>query len=455
MLGMASSRAETIDQALALAYQNNPQLNSQRAVVRATDETVPQALSGYRPTVIATGAIGEQWTNSESRTVSQGSTGLSTSEAWSGLTGYTPSSVGVTVRQTLHDGLQTANRTRLAESNTSAAREVLRVIEQTVLVGATTAYMDVLRDGALLQLQRRNVEVLQEQVRQARVRFDLREVTRTDVAQAESRLALGRAAVLGAQAQYAKSKASYRQVIGVEVASLTAASPVDRLLPSRLVNAIETARSHHPNVGIAMFGIDGAVLQVKINAGLLYPTVGLVGGANYNWESDLSTAVQQFNAFAKAQISVPIYQGGSEYALIRQAKETVAQKRFDLDAARDAVQQNVVQTWAQLEAAKAQIQATQAQVAAAEVALNGVREEARSGQRTTLDVLNAQQELVNARSALVIAQHDRVVASYTLLAAVGQLNLPKLGIRIALYDPVVHYQQVRDAWVGIRTSHIR
>jgi hypothetical protein len=217
--------------------------------------------------------------------------------------------------------------------------------------------------------------------------------------------------------------------------ALMAASPVDRLLPSRVANAIETARSRHPGVGLAMFGIDGAVLQVKINEGSLYPMAALVGGANYNWESDLSTALRQFNAFVKAQISVPIYQGGSEYALIRQAKETVAQKRFDLDAARDAVQQNVVQTWAQLEAAKAQIQATQAQVAAAEVALNGVREEARSGQRTTLDVLNAQQELVNARSALVVAQHDRVLASYTLLAAVGQLNLPKLGIRIPLTIP--------------------
>jgi outer membrane protein len=199
-----------------------------------------------------------------------------------------------------------------------------------------------------------------------------------------------------------------------------------------------------------MFGIDAAVLQVKINEGSLYPNASLIGTVNQFWETNLSSALQQFNAFVQAQVSVPIYQGGSEYSLIRQAKETAGQKRIDLDTARDQVQAAVVTAWGQLEAAKAQILATQAQVAAAEIALNGVREEARVGQRTTLDVLNAQQELVNARTALVTAQHDRVVASYSLLGAVGELNLPKLGIGIELYDPMVHYQQVRDAWIGVR-----
>jgi outer membrane protein len=152
----------------------------------------------------------------------------------------------------------------------------------------------------------------------------------------------------------------------------------------------------------------------------------------------------------QGQITIPIYQGGQEYSLIRQAKELVAQRRIDLDTARDLVQANVVIAWGALDAAKAQILATQAQVASAEIALDGVREEARVGQRTTLDVLNAQQELVNARVALVTAQHDRVVASFTLLAAVGELNLPRLGIAGPLYDPMVHYQQVRDAWIGVR-----
>jgi outer membrane protein len=444
--------ADTIDQALMKAYQNNPQLNSQRAVVRETDEAVPQALSGYKPRITATGSTGHEFTSNLSKGVNLNTGGAAYARTDSG---YTPSVANATVQQTLYNGFQTANRTRLAESTTSAARETLRVAEQTILLNAATVYMDLLRDGALLELQRRNVEVLQEQLRQTRDRFIVGEVTRTDVAQAETFVAMGRAMVLTAEAQYARSKATYRQVIGVEAISLQRVAPIDRLSPRRLVEAIELGRARHPSVGVAMFGIDAAVLQVKINEGTLYPVVTLTGTVQQNWETAgsgaLSTALQQFNAFVIGQVTVPIYQGGAEYSLIRQAKETVGQKRLDLSTARDNVQANIVTTWGALEAAKAQILADDAQVASAEIALEGVREEARVGQRTTFDVLQAEQILVNARTALVTAQHDRVVASYTLLAAVGELNLPKLGIIIPLYDPMVHYQQVRDAWIGVRT----
>jgi outer membrane protein len=441
--------AETLEQALIEAYQNNPQLNSQRAVVRETDETVPQALSGYKPTVRVTGTVGQEYTSVLAKSVVAGEKAVPIYQR-DGF-GYSPSNVGATVTQSLYNGNQTANRVRQAESNTSAARETLRVAEQTILLNAATVYMDLLRDSALLQLQRSNVEVLQEQLRQTRDRFIVGEVTRTDVAQAETALAQGRAAVLSAEAQYVKSRATYRQVIGVEATKQVSASAVDRFTPRRLTDAIQIGRARHPSVGVAMFGIDAAALQVKINEGTLYPTAQLVGAVNQNWETNLTSQLQAFNAFVQAQISVPLYQGGAEYSLIRQAKETVGQKRIDLDTARDTVQANIVTTWGQRDAATAQILATTAQVAAAEIALNGVREEARVGQRTTFDVLTAQQTLVQARTALVTAQHDRVVASYTLLAAVGELNLPKLGIMIPLYDPMVHYQQIRDAWIGVRT----
>jgi outer membrane protein len=442
-----TARADTLNGALINAYQNNPQLNSQRAVVRATDESVPQALSGYKPTITGTASTAQAWTSTLSR--------AGNSYPRVGF-GSSPSSVGVTVSQNLFNGFQTANRVRQAESNTSAARETLRVAEQTILQNAATAYMDLLRDSALLDLQRRNVEVLQEQLRQTRDRFNVGEVTRTDVAQAESRLAQGRATVLSAESQYARSRANYRQFVGVEAGVLQPGAPVDRLTPQRLIEAIEIARARHPSVGVAMFGIDTAVLQVKITEGSLYPQAKLLGTVQQNWETNLTTQLQQFNAFVAAQVTIPIFNAGptgatDTYSSIRAAKETVGQKRMDLDTARDQVQANVVTAWGQLEAAKAQILATNAQVASAEIALNGVREEARVGQRTTLDVLNAQQELVNARTASVTAQHDRVVASYSLLGAVGELNLPKLGINIPLYDPMVHYQQVRDAWVGVRT----
>ena len=457
VIAALSAHADTMTGALINAYQNNPQLNSQRAVVRQTDESVPQALSGYKPTVTATASTAQQYTSQVAKVEIPKNALVSAHPDYPRASqGISPSSLNATVTQNVFNGFQTGNRVRQAESNTSAAREALRVAEQTVLLNAATAYMDLIRDAALLELQRRNVEVLQEQLRQTRDRFNVGEVTRTDVAQAESRLAQGRASVLTAEAQYARSRANYRQFVGVEAGTLQPASPVDRLTPRRLIEAIEIARARHPSVGVAMFGIDAAVLQVKITEGSLYPQARLIGSVSQAWETNFPNNLQQFTAFVQGQVTVPIFNAGpagasDTFSSIRAAKEVVGQKRIDLDTARDAVQGNVVTTWGQLDAARAQILATQAQVASAEIALNGVREEARVGQRTTLDVLNSQQELVNARTALVTAQHDRVVASYSLLSAVGELNLPKLGINIPLYDPMVHYQQVRDAWIGVRT----
>jgi len=202
---------------------------------------------------------------------------------------------------------------------------------------------------------------------------------------------------------------------------------------------------------MAQYNVDAATLAVKVAEGQLYPTLSVQGSFTQSWLSTQALSIMnQYNASLLGTLSVPIYQGGAEYSAIRQAKETLGKTRLDLDTARDAVRQNVVQSWGQLDAAKSNIDATTSQVQAAEIALNGVREEARVGQRTTLDVLNAQQELVNARVALVTAQRDRVVASYTLLAAVGGLYPEVLGLRVPVYDAQVHYTQVRDSWAGVR-----
>jgi len=429
--------ADTLLGALASAYQTNPQLNAQRAIVRQTDEGVPQALSGYRPRVNATAQAGNQFTWTES----QGQK----SRTW-----HQPRSIGATAQQTLFNGFQTANRTRAAESQVSAARETLRVIEQTVLLDAATAYMNVLRDAAILEVQRSNVRVLGETLRQTRDRFNVGEVTRTDVAQAQAQLAAGQSQMLAAESNLVTSKAVYRRVIGAEAGRLAPGSPVDRLSPRTLAGAIAEGIAMNPSVTAAMYGVDVATLQVKISEGALYPVVTLQGSVQRSHELQPSID-EQFTASIITSVTIPIYQGGGEYSTIRQSKETLGQRRLDLATTRDQARATVVQAWGQHEAAKAQIQAAQEQVTASEVALNGVREEARVGQRTTLDVLNAQQALVNARVALVTAQRDRVVASYTLLAAVGRLAPPVLGLPISVYDPMVHYQQVRDAWEGVRT----
>jgi outer membrane protein len=217
-----------------------------------------------------------------------------------------------------------------------------------------------------------------------------------------------------------------------------------------LPGAVDLGLTENPNVTAAMFGIDISYLNVKVNEGALLPVVTFQASAQQAYEQSISIP-RQFVASGIAQVSIPIYQGGAEYGLIRQSKETLAQQRLALEQTRDQTRANVVTAWGQLTAGKAQVASAQSQVSASEIALNGVREEAKAGQRTTLDVLNAQQALVNARVALVTAQHDRVVASYSVLNAVGRLSPTVLKLSTTVYDPSVHYHQVRDSWVGVRT----
>jgi outer membrane protein len=445
-LGPMPALADTIEAALVRSYQNNPQLNAQRASVRSTDENVPQALSGYRPKVAITGSAGYQYTDTNS--TQGGSPGVLVRTEIHGTD--PPRSIGATVTQTLFNGNQTANKTRAAESQVSGAREALRVLEQSVLLAAATIYMDYLRDAAIVEVQRSNTRVLTQTLKQTRDRFNVGEVTRTDVAQSEAQLAAGVTQQLAAEATLTTTRSNFRRIIGNEPEALAPGSPVDRFLPPSLPSAVELSLLENPNVTAAMFGIDVNFLQVKVNEGALLPTVSLQASVQQSYESSM-TVYRAFGASAIAQVTVPVYQGGAEYSLIRQSKETLAQQRLNLEMTRDTTRANTVTAWGQLVAGKAQVSSAQSQVTASEIALNGVREEAKAGQRTTLDVLNAQQALVNARVALVTAQHDRVVASYAVLNAVGRLSPQVLNLPTTTYDPSVHYQQVRDSWYGVRT----
>jgi len=440
---LRQAAADTLEGALALAYQNNPQINSQRAQTRAIDEGVGIALGGYRPKVAATISGGEQYLDTLNRGLPPGNRSTTTQ----GVSTYQ-----IQGTQTIFNGFQTASKTRQAEMTVFGQREVLRNQEQTVLLQAATAYLNLLRDAALLDLQRNNVNVLEATLRQTRDRFTVGEVTRTDLAQALTSLEQGRASLHAAESQYITSRSVYFQQIGVEPGRLAPAAPVDRFSPPTLPGALERAASQNPLITTAMYAVDTQVQAVKALEGALYPSLSVTTTLQKGFGSQTNaTGLETLSGNAFATLAVPIYQGGAEYAQIRQAKETLGQRRIDLDTARYSVQQAVTQAWGQLEAAKAQIDATTAQVTSSEIALDGVREEARVGQRTTLDVLNAQQALVQARTALVTAQHDRLVASYTLLSSVGSLSPQVLGLRVETYDPTVHYQQVRDSWFGVRT----
>ena len=383
-----------------------------------------------------------------------GTTGTTGRSTGSGLTssGTTvPRGAGITVSQTLFDGLRTTNNIKSAESNVFASRENLRNVEQSVLQSGAQNYMDVLRDTAILDLRNSNIKVLDEQLRQTQDRFKVGEVTRTDVAQAEASLAGARADYFAAQSQLQNSIASYRQVIGEQPTRLEPARPLDRGIPPSLENAIAVSQVEHPSVQAALHAVDVSELQVKIAEGALYPTLSLNGSAQQRYDLSNVGGSSAFVGSIIGSLSVPIYEGGASYAQIRQAKEQLGIAEFQADVSRDNVRAAVISSWGLLVSSKAAVQADQAQVNAAGIALNGTREEARVGQRTTLDVLNAQQTLLNARVQLVGAQRDRVVATYAILASCGRLSASLLGLQLQPYNPAVHFDQVKDKWFGLRT----
>jgi outer membrane protein len=443
-LPIAASQAETIGGALVKAYFSNPDINQQRTAVRASDENVPKATAGYRPTVSAEADASVQQTNANEQgtLITPGSASV-----FSRPRGY-----GLTVNQTLWNGNRTFNSVRQAESGVMAARETLRNTEQNVLLDGVTFYMNVLRDAAILELDRQNVDVLQEQLRQTRDRFASGEVTRTDVAQAEASLAGAQGAALAAQSTLQTSIANYRRTIGEEPKSLQPVKPLNKPLPKTLAEAIAISQIEHPAIVGSLHGVDAAELNIKVIEGALYATVGLTGQVSQRFDlGGLAVPNREFTASLMGQISIPIYDGGVTDASTRQAKEQLGQQELQTDLQRDTVRAAVVSAWGVNENSAGIIRSAKAQVAAAETALAGVREEANVGQRTTFDILTAQQTLLNARVQLVSAQHDQVVVSYAVMSAIGRLSTANLGLAATQYDAKVHFDQVKDKWFGLRT----
>ena len=446
-IGAGAGRAETIGGALIKAYLTNPDINSQRAAVRAGRRKRPEGERRISADRRGTGNIAiERARANEIEPSGDGFTSTPTSNFISKPRGY-----GVQANETVFNGNRTLNTIRQAESQVFGAREQLRNTEQNTLLSAVTAYMDVLQDTAILGLDRNNVDVLKEQLRETRDRFTVGEVTRTDVAQAEASLSSAQATALSAEATLQSAVARYRQVIGDQPTSLAPVKPIERPLPKTLPEAISISQIEHPAISASLHGVDAAQLQVKIAEGALYPTIGLTASLTNQFDFKRDARPTRPRRPDRGKITIPIYQGGAEYATTRQAKESLSQQEIQTDSLRNQVRQAVVAAWGNNQASVGVVRAARAAVSANEVALTGVREEAKVGQRTTLDVLNAQQALLQARTQLVQAEHDQVVNSYALLSAIGRLNIPTLGLAVAEYDPRVHFDQVKNKWIGLRT----
>jgi len=435
-----AAQAESLPEALAKAYQNNPQLNAERARQRATDENVPQALAGYRPQIVAGLSAGLQAVRN---LLPDNTIQSATLKPWT---------IGVTVTQTLFNGFKTANSVRVAELQVQSGREALRNVGQGVLLDAVTAYTNVLANQSLVEAQRSNVAFLRETLSIAQKRLNAGDVTPTDTAQAEARLNRGLADLNAAEVNLAVSQAIYTQVIGNPPAQLRPAETVDRYLPRSRDDAIVMATRGNPAVQAASFDVDIASTTIRVAESSLLPSVTLQGSAGHSSQSDPTLGTYRNDqASITGQVIAPIYDGGIAASQTRQTKELASQSRLVLDQVRDQTRTATTGAWVANEGAKIAVTASESEVRAAAIALQGVQKEAQGGQRATVDVLNAQQDLISAKARLIGAQRDRVIASYTLLSAVGRLDVKTLNLSTPDYLPEVHYQQVRDAWHGLRT----
>ena len=437
-LGLSGpATAETISGALAKAYDNNSSLNSARAGVRVTDEGVAIAKSGYRPRIVGSGSLDYSYS-------SQTGTRLTTG------------SFGVSIQQSLFDGFQTKNNVRSAAAQVRAARESLRNTEQNILFNAASAYMDVIRDRQIAAQRARNLEFLDEQVRAAQSRFEVGEGTRTDVAQAQASRSAAVAQLSAARAQAESSAAIYRQIVGDAPGNLQGASAA-RGLPNSLDAAMGIAASTHPAILASQHLVDAAGFSVKSAEGALLPQLSAEAGVSSSFRNasppgvGMPGSTTNRSASIGARLTVPIYQGGLASAQVRQNKESLGRARIDVDVARDDVRAAVTSAWTQYHASREGVAANRELVNAAQLALNGVVEERNVGQRTTLDVLNAQADVINARINLASAERDVVVASYAILSAIGRLSAQNLGLAVVQYRPEEHYNAVKDKWFGLRT----
>ena len=438
----APASAESLTEALAKAYVSNPDLAAQRAALRAVDEDVAAAVSGYRPSISGQADI--------DRADQSGSSGDAA----------TSKSASASINQPLFRGFRTRNSVRAADSQVLAQRERLRSGEQQILQQVVAAYMDVVRDEAVLRLNQNQVEVLQRQLEANRDRFEVGELTRTDVAQSESRLSLAISDRTAAEGALTASREAYRRVVGQLPGTLDAA-PALPMLPPTAEEAIAVAVEESPLLLAARYDEQAQRYNVAVNKGAVLPSVNASAGVSWrdsggfsssgidnDFPGTVSGGRDRTTTSIGATLTVPLYQGGAEYAAVRRAQQIQSQRVLEIASAEREVTEAARNAWEQLRTARATIQSASEAVRAGEIALEGVTQEQMVGSRTILDVLDAQQELLNARVSLVRAQRDQYVAAYSLLAAMGRLTAEDLGLPVDVYDPTEHYKRSRGRLIG-------
>lgn len=434
-----AAKAQTIEDALAKAYLNNPTLLSARAGLRATDEAVPQALANWRPTVEVTSSVGAE--------VQKSNTGTETDVR----TSRRPKDLGISLTQPLFRGGRTLAATSGAENEIRAARARLLDSEQNILLQAATAYLNVYRDQAVLKLNTNNEEVLQRQLEATRDRFEVGEITRTDVHQAEARLARSRADRIQSEGDLETSRANFLNVVG-EAAPEALTLPTMQLdLAETAEDAVQIAVVNNPAVIAAEFDRRQAMDNIDEVWGELLPELELTASSTRELETTTENSARTTHEIT-LNLTVPLYQQGEVYSRLREARQDAAESTLTIDTERRDAAEAATQAFKSLVTARAQVDAFNTQIDANIVAHEGVQREAAVGSRTVLDILDAEQELLDARVSHVRAERDELVAAFELLNAMGRLTAKDLGLSVDLYDPREHYKEVRDKWFGGESS---
>jgi TolC family type I secretion outer membrane protein len=426
------AHAGTFEDALGAAYANNPRIKAERQHLESTDEGVSQAVSGFRPTVSGTFSDGRQETTF--------------GNAASVNSNYTAKTLRVA--QPLFRGGGTWSAYQGALERVKSGQYDLSALEQRVLLDGINAYMNVVELSAILDLSRKNADVLAEQLKAASTRFKVGEVTRTDVAQSQARLSDAKSQVITAEGNLLGAIATYERVIGVHPEGTLAVPENLPELPASLDAALERARSANPQLLSALHNAKASDYDVRSNEAVLLPRVDLVGSLSRQTGSGANGSSDFDQDRIGVEVAVPLYQSGAEWSRIREASATARQRSHESIDRRQSVDEAVTQSWEQLESAIANITTRNDQIKAAALALEGVKQEQQFGARTVLDVLDAEQELFTARTNLVRAQRDRIVAAYTVAFALGQLTPQQLVLKVDAYDPQDHADDVEWQFLG-------
>ena len=428
------AHADNLIDAFTTAYISNPSLEAARASQRATDETVNQQKAGWRPTIEGTGS----WARTDSERTGVG--------FLPGSQIIKPKSLGVSIVQPIFRSFQTVNGTREARKNAEAGRAQLMNTEQQVFIAVASAYSDVIRDETVLESTTNNVIALQRQLQASEDRFEVGEITRTDVAQSRARLSRAQSEKINAEAILTASRAAYRRVVGNEPGTLERAIELPPL-PASEEAAYEMASQNHPVILAANASEKASEYAVKKQYGGLGPQVTVGASYTKSWDGFIAGDTATSKTI-QANLRVPIYQAGVQASVVRQAKQRRSQFRMEAIAAEREIQELVRNAWESYREASGRIVSTESQLEANEIALEGVRQEADVGSRTILDVLDAEQELLDARVNNARAVRDRTVAAYNLLATIGQLTAQGLGLNVAVYNAEKHSNDIEDKFYG-------